>query len=120
LKRREALQHQLLQAQLRDQTRQLRVLLLEFLQPSRLIHLQPAAVANLLDDLTFLARLRQSLVVRQIHLNLPQQAHDPFRAMHGPTSISIELSVRFRALLQSYKKISRIDSTESRPILNHH
>jgi hypothetical protein len=40
--------------------------------------------------------------------------------LHGLTSISIELIVRFRALLQSYEKMSRIDSTESRPILNQH
>jgi hypothetical protein len=32
----------------------------------------------------------------------------------------IELSIRFGALLQSYKKMSRIDSTESCSILNHH
>jgi hypothetical protein len=40
--------------------------------------------------------------------------------LHGLASISIELSVRFRALLESYEKMSRIDSAESRPILNHH
>jgi hypothetical protein len=32
----------------------------------------------------------------------------------------IELSIRFGGLLQSHKKMFRIDSAESRSILNHH
>jgi Protein of unknown function (DUF4011) len=59
----DVLQHQLLQTQLRDQTLQLRVLLLQFLQPSSLIHLQTAkllapTVIGLFDDFSFLAGLR--------------------------------------------------------------
>jgi hypothetical protein len=57
------LQHQLLQAQLRYLPLQLRVLLLQILQPSSLFHLQPAVllaptVIGLLDDLSLLAGLQ--------------------------------------------------------------
>ena len=40
--------------------------------------------------------------------------------LHGLTRNLIELSVRFDALLQCYKEMFRIDSTESCSILNHH
>ena len=58
----DVLQHQLLQAQLRHQSLQLRVLLLQLLQPACLVHLQPAillapSVVRLLHNLHFLARL---------------------------------------------------------------
>jgi hypothetical protein len=59
---------------------------LELLQPLRLIRLRPAPVVGLLDDLTFLASLRQGLAVREVHPNLPQQVQDLFRAILLPLS----------------------------------
>jgi hypothetical protein len=59
-----------------------------------------------------------SLILFQfVSSQLAQKDAGPCMAL---TRISIELSVRFRALLQSYEKMSRVNSTESRPILNHH
>ena len=67
--------------QVRNQTLQLRVLKLQFLQPSSLVHLQttvlPApTVISLFHDRGFLAGLRQRLAVRHANLNLPQQVHN--------------------------------------------
>ena len=78
--------HQLLQAQLRHQPLQLRVLLLQLFQPPRLIHLQPAVllappVVGLLRDPGLLACLRRRLPVRDRHFNLPQQVHHLLRRM---------------------------------------
>src|SRR5882724_3830869 len=55
-----------------------RVLLLQLLQPPRLVQLQPPVllpppVVTLLRDLRFLARLRRRLAVGNSHFNLPQQ-----------------------------------------------
>ena len=44
ISRGEVLQHKVIQAQIRNQTLQLRVLLLQLLQPLRLVHLQPAVL----------------------------------------------------------------------------
>jgi hypothetical protein len=76
----DVLQHQLLQAQLTHQLLQLGVLLLQFLQPSRLIYLQAAvlfsrAIVRLLGDSTLPARHLGRLAIRNRDLNLPQQAH---------------------------------------------
>ena len=63
---RDVLQHQLLQAQVRHETLQLRVLLLQLPQPPGLVHLHstelPAPpVVRLLHDLSFFTGLRQRL-----------------------------------------------------------
>jgi hypothetical protein len=80
------LQDQLVQAQLPHQTLQLRVLLLKFLQPPRLVHLQPTeflspAVLSLLRDAALSTGCRRGLAVRNYHFNLPKQAHDLLRRM---------------------------------------
>lgn len=86
ISRGDVLQHQLLQAQFRHQTLQLRVLLLQFLQPPRLVHLQPAVlfpptIAGLFSDPAFPARYRGHLAVCNRNFDLPQQTHDLLRCM---------------------------------------
>ena len=63
---------------------QLRVLLLQFLQPPRLIYLQATkllapSVVSLLGDSTFPARNRGRLAVRHRNFDLPQQIHNLLR-----------------------------------------
>jgi hypothetical protein len=78
---RNILQHPLVQRQLRYQPLQLAVLLLQFFQPIRLVHLQPAvllppAVEHLHCDLGFLAGLWGGFSVRDAYFDLPQHRHD--------------------------------------------
>src|ERR1022692_3898132 len=78
---RNILQDLLVQRQLRDQPFQLAVLLLQFFQSLRLVHLQtavflPPAVERLHGDLGFLAGLWGGFSVRDAHFNLPQHRHD--------------------------------------------
>jgi hypothetical protein len=78
------LQHLLLQRQFGYQPLQPRILLLQFLHPLGLLHLQPAvllppALVSLRRDPTFLARLRRRFPVRYCHLNLPQHRYNLLR-----------------------------------------
>src|SRR5277367_3508002 len=80
ISRGEVLQHQLVQTQLRNQTFQFAVLLLQFLETSRLIYLQaavllPPSEVGLLHDPCIFACLRSCLPVCHRHFDLPQQIH---------------------------------------------
>src|SRR5271170_2079838 len=82
----DVLQHQLVQAQLCHQPLQLRVLLLQLLQPPGLVHPQTAILftppeLGLLHDSRFLTRLWRRLSVRHGYFDLPQQVHYLFRTM---------------------------------------
>jgi hypothetical protein len=77
----DVLQHQLLQAQLTDQPLQLRVLRLQLLQPSSLIHLQATvlfapSIKRLLRDLSLFTRQNSRLPVRNSNFDLPKQVHN--------------------------------------------
>src|SRR5277367_5873410 len=79
----DVLQHQLIQAQLCHQPLQLRVLLLQILQPPCLVHPQTAILftppeVGLLHDSRFLACLWRRLSVRHGYFDLPQQVHNLF------------------------------------------
>src|SRR5271156_456113 len=78
---RNILQDLLVQRQLRHQSLQLAVLFLQFLQPLRLVHLQPAvflspAVERLHGDGGLFAGLWSGFSVRDADFNLPQHRHD--------------------------------------------
>src|SRR5271156_2942676 len=82
----DVLQHQLIQAQLCYQPLQLRVLLLQILQPPGLVHPQTAILftppeVGLLHDSRFLTRLWRRLSVRHGYFDLPQKGHYLFRTM---------------------------------------
>jgi len=82
----DVLQHQLVQAKVRYQPLQLRVFLLKLLEPSRLIHLQPAillapAVVRLLCNQSFFTCLGRCLPVRHSNFDLTKQAHYLFWRM---------------------------------------
>src|SRR5271155_4695767 len=82
----DVLQHQLIQAQLCYQPLQLRVLLLQILQPPGLVHPQTAILftppeLGLLHDSRFLTRLWRRLSVRHGYFDLPQKGHYLFRTM---------------------------------------
>src|SRR5271170_640470 len=82
----DVLQHQLIQAQLCYQPLQLRVLLLQLLQPPGLVHPQTAILftppeVGLLHDSRFLTRLWRLLSVRHGYFDLPQKGHYLFRTM---------------------------------------
>src|SRR5271155_1135483 len=82
----DVLQHQLIQAQLCYQPLQLRVLLLQLLQPPGLVHPQTAILftppeVGLLHDSRFLTRLWRRLSVRHGYFDLPQKGHYLFRTM---------------------------------------
>src|SRR5271169_441249 len=100
----DVLQHQLVQAQLSYQTLQLRVLLLQLFQPSRLVDLQTAkllapAVVSLFRDPHFLAGLRRQLPIRRPHLNLPQQTYNLLRRMFLSSCHAKLLSYQFASSL---------------------
>src|SRR5277367_2217573 len=82
----DVLQHQLIQAQLCYQPLQLRVLLLQLLQPPGLVQPQTAILftppeLGLLHDSRFLTRLWRRLSVRHGYFDLPQKDHYLFRTM---------------------------------------
>src|SRR5271169_2010865 len=82
----DVLQHQLIQAQLCYQPLQLRVLLLQILQPPGLVHPQTAILftppeVGLLHDSRFLTRLWRRLSVHHAYHDLPQKGHYLFRTM---------------------------------------
>ena len=76
---------------------QLRVLLLQLLQPFRLVHLEPTVFLapteiRLLDDPSFLRGLRCRLPVRYGHFDLPQQIHHLLRLVLLASSHMLSLS----------------------------
>jgi hypothetical protein len=115
----DVLQHQILQAQLRYQPLQLRVLLLQILQPSSLIHLHPAlllapTVIGLLHNLHFLTSLRKRLPVRNSNLNLPWKVHNLLRGMLLPSCHSHFYLFQFVAsqLVQKWPAIPQSQCSE--------
>src|SRR5581483_1511421 len=93
----DVLQHQLFKTQFTDQTLQLAVLLLEFLQPSSLIHLQatvflaPTVVA-LFCDSGILASQRRRLPICYGYLDLTEQIHNLIRLVLLSSSHTLSLS----------------------------
>jgi hypothetical protein len=80
----DVLKNLLVRTQLGNQALELRVLLLQFLQPLGLVHLQAAlylapAVIGLLCDSSFLASRRVRLAVCPRPFNLPKHAHNLLR-----------------------------------------
>ena len=93
----EVLQHKVIQAQVRYQALQLGVLLLQFLQPLRLVHLQPTVLlapteVRLLNDTGFLTSQSSRLPVRDHYLNLPQQIYHLLRLVLLASSHMLSLS----------------------------
>jgi hypothetical protein len=114
ISRGDVLQHQLVQAQFGDQSLQLRVLLLQFLQAPRLVYLQTAVFltppeVGLLRNTGFLRCLRCRLAVCHGHFNLPQQIHYLLRLILLASSHRLSLS-----------SVSRLHWNISSRALQHH
>ena len=93
----EVLQHKVVQAQVRNQTLQLRVLLLQLLQPLRLVYLQPAVLlapteVRLLYDPGFLTCQSRRLPVCYGHFDLTQQIYHLLRLVFLSSSYKPSLS----------------------------
>ena len=95
-------QNLLLQGKFSHQPFEPRVLLLEFLQPLRLAHLQPSlllppAIVRLHRDLSIPAGLRRGLPIGNLHFDLPQDVYYLLRLLplrrHDRVSFSGEFSL---------------------------
>ena len=97
ISRGEVLQHKVIQAQVRHQTLQLRVLLLQLFQPLRLVYLQATVLltpteVRLLHDPGLLRRLRRRLAIRYRYFDLSQHIYHLLRLVLLAPSHMLSLS----------------------------